>query len=269
MTDNQHHLLWCLLDHGGRPVLHEGALLGLVNGLIVAMILHREAPVGHCAVRAVVRIVGADAPDLLAVGVVQIELGAAGHGSFATRHTAEGGHRVLDAVGRVVVVVIPADTDVALGQLIEAIALGADLHLLGDGDIADILETRGGEQIADLVVAVVEDDPLHEGCGVGLGFEHRDGRRDELAAIVGGGEDTDGGAGHWDGRLLLECGADCFNWGGMITYDASGGGGDLPVVCECQHRDQLRLLRLCGFHCCYCDEGGGHWILLRRAQSAR
>lgn len=159
-----------------------------------------------------IRIVGTNCPNLLAIRVVQIELGAAGNGGPATGHTTEGGHGVLDAVGRVVIVVVPADADVAFCELVEAIALGTDLHLLWDRDVTNILEAGCCEKVADLVIAVVEDDPFYQGGGVCLGLEHLDCRGNELAAIVRGREDTDCGAGHLEGRRLLLC------WDAALTH---------------------------------------------------
>lgn len=211
VTNNKHYLHWVHLYYGRCPIFHKRPLLCFVHRLIVLVVLHLESPIRHRAVRTVVRVVGADRPDLLAICVVQIEFGAAGDGGPTTGHATECGNGVFDTIGRVVVVIIPADTDVALRQLVETIPFCADLHLLGDGDIANILETRCGKQIAYLVIAVVEHDPLHEIGGIALGFEHLDCQRDELSTIVRRSEDTDSGAGHRGSGLLL-CGEEGFNW---------------------------------------------------------
>lgn len=186
MTNHEHCLLGCLLNDGGLPVVHKNTFLCLLGGVVVAVVLEIGAPVCHRAIGTVIRIVGTDVPDFIAVRVIQIHLAGTSNGDAAIRHGTEAADGILNTVGRIIVVIVPGNTDVTAGQLVDAIPFGTDGKFLVQGVIADIGETGGGKQVADLVITVVQNNPFHTVLGISLGLEHLNCERDKLAAVVGG-----------------------------------------------------------------------------------
>ena len=75
----------------------------------------------------------------------------------ATRYRTQQIHGLLNAVRWIIIVVVPADHDFTLGELIETIALrtNGQLLTLRKSDVANILEARLLKYITDLVSAII------------------------------------------------------------------------------------------------------------------
>ena len=93
---------------------------------------------------------------------------------------------MTDSIRRIVVVVIHGNHNVTSRIIIEHIAFLANQELCFQRNILNVWNGLGrfGKNIGDLVRPIVNNDPLHAILWIELGLVHRDGRRNELAAIV-------------------------------------------------------------------------------------
>ncbi len=123
-------------------------------------------------------------------------------GAFGLGVHAHHGHAGQHGVIGVDIIVVHVDQDVSRSRLCCKVALFTDGRMAIQGNLLRLRKV--GDQIFDLVVAIIHDDPLQLVSRIGLAQEGLLGQPKELTTIAGNRQNT-------DLRQVLFRGQECLN----------------------------------------------------------